>query len=189
MALFLGTAILSAAIAVGNVLLPVLVKRDFPASIGVVTSCYVTAMGFAAALATGTVVPISRVVPGGWHTALASWVLPALVAAGVCALAAGTHARAAAPMTAMGSSQRTPFPLWDRLAWMVTLFMGLQSLGFFVVVAWLPSIFGATACPTWPPVGTRRRYRESPYFPASPCRCCCGASDQRALAVGHRCFR
>ncbi len=49
--LFVGTAVLGAAIAVGNVLLPGLVKREFPGRAGLATSVYSTAMGVAAALA------------------------------------------------------------------------------------------------------------------------------------------
>ena len=44
-ALFLGTAILGAAIAVGNVLLPGLVKREFPERAGLMTSVYSTSLG------------------------------------------------------------------------------------------------------------------------------------------------
>src|SRR5215218_265473 len=43
--LFVGTAVLGAAIAVGNVLLPGLVKREFPDRAGLATSVYSTAMG------------------------------------------------------------------------------------------------------------------------------------------------
>ena len=58
-ALFCGTALLGAGIAMGNVLLPVLVKREFPNSPGLMTSAYVIAIGLAAAFAAGVVVPLS----------------------------------------------------------------------------------------------------------------------------------
>src|SRR5215213_11446207 len=57
-ALFLGTAVLGAAIAVGNVLLPGIVKREFPGRAGLMTSVYSTALGVSAALAAGASVPI-----------------------------------------------------------------------------------------------------------------------------------
>src|SRR5215204_5768420 len=52
-ALFLGTAVLGAAIAVANVLLPSLVKREFPEHAGLMTSVYSTSLGISAALAAG----------------------------------------------------------------------------------------------------------------------------------------
>ncbi len=58
-ALFLGTAVLGAAIVVGNVLLPGLVKREFPEHAGLMTSVYTTALGISAALAAGVSVPVA----------------------------------------------------------------------------------------------------------------------------------
>src|SRR5215218_1943054 len=79
--LFLGTATLGAAIAVGNVLLPGLVKREFPGRAGLMTSVYSTSLGVSAALAAGASVPIAHMNGIGWRTSLALWALPALVAA------------------------------------------------------------------------------------------------------------
>src|SRR3712207_7088343 len=66
-ALFLGTAVLGAAIVVGNVLLPGLVKREFPGRAGLMTSVYSTAMGISAALAAGASVPVARLTGVGWR--------------------------------------------------------------------------------------------------------------------------
>src|SRR5215212_3874602 len=59
-ALFLGTAILGAAIAFGNVLLPGLVKREFPERAGLMTSVYSASLGISAALAAGVSVPLAQ---------------------------------------------------------------------------------------------------------------------------------
>jgi CP family cyanate transporter-like MFS transporter len=80
-ALFLGTAILGAAIAVGNVLLPSLVKREFPERTGLMTSTYTTALAVSAAIAAGASFPIAYQVGIGWRGSLALWALLALVAA------------------------------------------------------------------------------------------------------------
>src|ERR687894_94561 len=80
-ALFLGTAILGAAIAVGNVLLPSLVKREFPERVGLMTSTYSTALGISAALAAGASFPVADQVGIGWRASLSLWALLALVAA------------------------------------------------------------------------------------------------------------
>ncbi|MEU2133832.1 MFS transporter [Streptomyces sp. NPDC018352] len=77
--LFIGTVLIGAGIAVGNVLLPSLIKRDFPTKVGLLTSAYAVVMGGVAALASGVAVPIAEAAPGGWHTALGLWVVFALV--------------------------------------------------------------------------------------------------------------
>src|SRR3954447_14084625 len=80
-ALFVGTAVLGAAIALGNVLLPGLIKREFPERSGLMTSVYSTAMGASAAIAAGVSFPIAQQNGTGWRASLALWSLLALVAA------------------------------------------------------------------------------------------------------------
>src|ERR671917_348309 len=80
-ALFLGTAVLGAAIALGNVLLPSLVKREFPGRVGLMTSTYSTALAASAAIAAGTSFPIADQIGIGWRASLASWALVALLGA------------------------------------------------------------------------------------------------------------
>jgi MFS transporter, CP family, cyanate transporter len=136
-ALFLGTAVLGAAITVGNVLLPGLVKRNFPGRAGLMTSVYSTAMGISAALAAGASVPVASLTGMGWRGALAIWALPAFLAAvaWLPQLRRGDRpADASAPSFGIGGLRRSP------LAWQVTLFMGLQSLAYYVTLAWLPEI-------------------------------------------------
>ncbi|MEV7803125.1 MFS transporter [Microbispora sp. NPDC088329] len=133
--LFSGTVLIGAGIAVGNVLLPSLIKRDFPTRVGLLTSAYATVMGAVAAVASGVAVPMSQVVPGGWPTALGCWILPALAAVVLWL----PQARTARPAPRAIRGHR--LPLGSALAWAVTAFMGLQSLGFYVVVTWLPQVF------------------------------------------------
>jgi MFS transporter, CP family, cyanate transporter len=136
-ALFLGTAILGAAIAVGNVLLPSLVKREFPERTGLMTSTYTTALAVSAAIAAGASFPIAYQVDIGWRGSLALWALLALVAA----VAWFPQIRIADPANASTGTSRGVTGLWSSvLAWQVTLFMGLQSLGYYVVLTWLPQI-------------------------------------------------
>jgi CP family cyanate transporter-like MFS transporter len=137
--LFLGTALAGAAIAVGNVLLPVLVRGNFPARIGLLTSLYTTALVGFAALAAGVSVPVADAFGGGWRPGLAIWALPAVVALVVWAPQLGrgrrTRADPGAPVTSARSLLR------DRVAWSVTVFFALQSAGFYATLAWLPSVF------------------------------------------------
>ncbi len=136
-ALFLGTAVLGAAIAAGNVLLPGLIKREFPERAGLMTSAYSTTMGIAAALAAGASAPIAYGAGLGWRASLALWALPALLAA-VVWLPQVRGART--PGASVGTSRRVGRLRRSPLAWQVTLFMGLQSLVYYVTLTWLPEI-------------------------------------------------
>ena len=136
--LFLGTAIVGAAIVVGNVLLPALVKREFPERVGLMTSVYLTALGITGALAAGVSVPVAQLTGMGWRGSLALWALPAFLAAlaWVPQLRRSDQPESASAQTTQGVSD-----LWrSALAWQVTLFMGLQSLTYYVTLTWLPEI-------------------------------------------------
>jgi CP family cyanate transporter-like MFS transporter len=134
--LFLGSAALGAAIAVGNVLLPGLIKRDFPERAGLMTSVYTTALAISATLAAGVSFPIAELAGIGWRGSLALWAIPALVAALAWVPLIRTDGGGASAGTA-----RRPGGLWrSPLAWQVTLFMGLQSLAYYVTLTWLPEI-------------------------------------------------
>ncbi|WP_327087331.1 MFS transporter [Nonomuraea sp. NBC_01738] len=132
--LFGGTALIGAGVAVGNVLLPSLIKRDFPTKVGLLTSAYATVMGAVAAVASGVAVPLSQVAPGGWVSALGCWIVFALVAVVLWL----PQVRAPRPDTE--ATRRPRLPWRSGLAWAVTAFMGLQSLGFYVTVTWLPQV-------------------------------------------------
>jgi MFS transporter, CP family, cyanate transporter len=134
-ALFAGTVLIGSAIAVGNVLLPSLIKRDFAHRTGMMTGLYTMAIAGGGALAAGITVPVAQAAGLGWRAALAWWALFA-VAALVCWLPQVRRARRPARVGAgrVGGLWRDP------LAWQVTVYMGLQSLGYFAVTAWLPAL-------------------------------------------------
>ena len=134
--LFGGTLALGTGIALGNVLLPVLVKRDFPHRASSMTSLYSSAMGVGAMLAAGLSVPIARSM--GWRGSLAIWGVPAGIALFWWLL----HVSRRGPGRAeWGNGARTPRPLGrSLLAWQVAAYMGIQSFTFYVVLAWLPAL-------------------------------------------------
>lgn len=68
--LYLGTAVIGTGIAFGNVLLPSLLKRDFPHHIAAMTGAYALAMAIAAAMASATAVPLAGAFGIGWADAL-----------------------------------------------------------------------------------------------------------------------
>jgi len=133
-ALFAGQILACAGIAVINVLLPGLVKRDFPRQAAIMTGLYVMALCLGAAIAAGGTVPLERAF-GSWPAALAFWAMPAALAA---ALWLTQLPRAA---THVARRMPTVRGLWsDPLAWQVTLFMGLQSAFAYIVFGWLAPI-------------------------------------------------
>jgi len=135
--LFLGTILLGIAIAFGNVLLPALVKRDFDKRSGFMTSLYSGMMGVGAALAAGLSVPIAESFPGSWKTSLGVWGFFSFVAFLVWI----SQNKFSVPTNSKRSFKKAMKDLGSNsLAWNVALFLGLQSIAFYVILAWLPDI-------------------------------------------------
>ena len=134
-ALFAGTVLVGAGIAVGNILLPGLIKRDFPHRLGIMSGLFSMSMAVGATLAAGLTIPIAKAVGWSWNEVLAAWGLFALLGL-VCWIPSLWHARGGAghPRTVGLSLGR------DRVAWWVTIFFGLQSFNFYSTTAWLPTI-------------------------------------------------
>jgi MFS transporter, CP family, cyanate transporter len=128
-----GTVVLGAGAAAGNVLLPGLVKRDFPQRSGEVTSLYVTAMVAMAGVAPAVAVPLADGAGLGWRGALAIWAVLAGVAMAVW-LPRLRERHLPPEDRARSAPWRSP------LAWQITAYMGLQSFLFFGLVAWLPEL-------------------------------------------------
>ncbi len=134
-ALFGGQILACAGIAVINVLLPGLVKREFPHHAAIMTGCYVMALCVGAATAAGASVPLARRFGDSWPAALAFWAAPVALAALVWLGQLSRQHRAGARHVAKVRG------LWsDPLAWQVTLFMGLQSAFAYIVFGWLAPI-------------------------------------------------
>ena len=140
--LWIGTALIGVAIAILNVLLPALVKRDFPTRIGALTGAYSSVQSIFAAVAAGVAVPVAGLSALGWRLPLAMWAGLALIALGVLIPQvlhpASTKVPVAGSELPEPAGPRSP---WGRaLAWQVTAYMGLQSVVFYVLITWLPSI-------------------------------------------------
>lgn len=143
--LFGGTLLAGCGIAVANVLLPGIVKRRFADRAAFMTGVYSVALTAGAAVAAGLTVPIEHWVDD-WRLALGFWALPAVLAAFVWL--PQTRRRERAAPAGSGATVAPPplqrVRLWrDRRAWEVSVAMGLQSLVFYVTVAWLPELLRA----------------------------------------------
>ncbi|EEJ0245169.1 CynX/NimT family MFS transporter [Salmonella enterica subsp. enterica serovar Blockley] len=134
--LFAGTAIIGCGIALGNVLLPGLIKRDFSQHVARLTGAYSLTMGAAAALGSALVVPLA--LHGfGWRGALLMLMLFPLLAFLIW-LPQWRTTRSANLSSSRALHERG---IWrSPLAWQVTLFLGLNSLIYYVIIGWLPTI-------------------------------------------------
>lgn len=140
LALFAGTAVIGAGIAVANVLMPGIIKRDFAGRTSLMTGLYSMCLFVGAALTVGLTVPLEHAAGIGWRPAIAIWGIGAVVAV----VAWAPFSRASESAAGSGPAVAAPRGLWsDPVAWQVTLFMGLQSFGYYSTLNWLPTIFEA----------------------------------------------
>lgn len=138
--LLLGTVVIGSAIVVGNVLLPVVARRDFPAHVPRRAGHYIAVQSVVAGAASGLVVPVVEST-GSWRLALAVWGGAILVAVVVWLPRIGNSPRlpvdarqALAPPPVIVSMWRSP------LAGQVAGYFGLQSTAFCVLLSWLPTV-------------------------------------------------
>jgi MFS transporter, CP family, cyanate transporter len=134
-ALYAGQILSGASIGVINILLPVVVKRDFAASVGLMTGLYTMATCVGAAGAAGFTVPLMSAMAGSWTAALTFWAPPAAMASILWAI------QIPAAASQMDVARVTVRGLWtDPLAWQVTAFMGLQSAFAYIMYGWMAPI-------------------------------------------------
>lgn len=150
--LFLGTAVIGLGITIANILVPVVIKRDFGHHASRVTGYFVAAMAIGATIHAALSVPLTDWL--GWRGALAVWALlvplaligwwlhvtrherreKAEAAAGTAAAGLATHTPAAGASHSDGYVWKLP------LAWAIALAFGSQSALFYSMTTWMPSI-------------------------------------------------
>ncbi|KLE92895.1 CynX/NimT family MFS transporter [Klebsiella aerogenes] len=134
--LYIGTALIGCGIALGNVLLPGLIKRDFSGHVARMTGAYSITMGAAAAAGSAMVVPLA-LAGFGWRGALLLLMVFPLLA--LLLWLPQARRQATTPMTGSGAAHNRG--IWrSALEWQVTLFLGINSLVYYVIVGWLPAI-------------------------------------------------
>ncbi|MDG0811592.1 CynX/NimT family MFS transporter [Cohnella rhizosphaerae] len=136
--LFAGTLLIGVGIGLGNVLVPALIKRDFASRAGLMTGIYSVALTLVAGIASGVSIPIADAPGFGWRGALGVWGLASALAmvAWLPQVSRGRREGRSASSSASPSAR----PWRSPLAWQVSLFMGFQSIIFYVNVTWLPEL-------------------------------------------------
>ncbi|MFC7322709.1 CynX/NimT family MFS transporter [Halobacillus campisalis] len=136
-ALFAGTALIGIGVAICNVLLPAIVKQHFPAKVGLLTGLYSISMSAFAALGSGVSYPLADSLAAGWQGSLRIWAVLALIGLIVWL----PQARLKRKPERIPKIDIKNSPLFrSKIAWQVTLFMGLQSFMFYCLITWLPEI-------------------------------------------------
>jgi CP family cyanate transporter-like MFS transporter len=159
--LLAGTFLIGAAMTLGNVLLPPVVKRDFGPRAGTVTGLYTGTLAAGAAAAAALTAPIATL--WGWRAGLACWAVLAVVAAAVWGWATRAAGAGPSPDAGAGGSGDSGLRVWrHRGAWAVSGVLALQSALYYAVTAWLPSLLvdelgsvdaGAAAATTFQLIG------------------------------------
>ncbi|WP_009995698.1 CynX/NimT family MFS transporter [Streptomyces clavuligerus] len=146
-------------IAVGNVLMPVIVKRYFPDRVGPMTGLYSMALALGTSLAAAVTVPVTDALGGGWRLGLGVWALLATVAVlPWLALLLRDRTPTSAPAPAPVPVQRAgdgpadgapaaPSVVRSPTAWALACFFGLQATGAYITMGWMPQIFRDAGVP------------------------------------------
>ncbi|WP_395943367.1 MFS transporter [Brevundimonas sp.] len=135
-AIWIGAVLLSVGIAFGNVLLPGLVKRDFPTSASGLIGCYAAAMAATAGLAAGLAVPIAAVPGLDWRWSLGVW---ALLAFGALIVWLPQWRGRQHHLPAVSDVGPRLSPWRHAIGWQVSLFFACHSLVFYGIVDWFAS--------------------------------------------------
>ncbi|MFF2273180.1 MFS transporter [Agromyces sp. NPDC058136] len=148
LALVGASALAFAAIGVGNVLLPPLVKRYFPDRIGLVTTLYVTAMSVSTFIPPLIAVPVADA--AGWRVSIGEWAIVAGLAlvpwlVMLVRPAGDRGASASAPSPEEPAAAGFGRMLRSLLAWALVVVFGVGSFNAYAAFAWMPQIVQDTA--------------------------------------------
>ncbi len=138
--LFAGTAIMGLGIGIGNVIIPCLIKSTYLKKSGPMIGVYTTCMSIFAAIGAGTSIPLANGLGLGWNLALAAWIILAVIALLIWA----PQAISSEKKECVACETEKKKSIWKSpVAWWVTIYMGMQSLVFYTLVAWYPTIIVA----------------------------------------------
>jgi CP family cyanate transporter-like MFS transporter len=135
--LLIGTIGAGLSIAIANVLLPTVVRIQFPKQVALVTGAYTTILAVSASLAASIAVPSSSIL-GGWSPALAIWIIPTLLAIALW-LPQSTNQTPHVAQKQQTANEEKRAVNRSPIAWAIVGFFGIQSLGFYALLGWMPS--------------------------------------------------
>jgi CP family cyanate transporter-like MFS transporter len=135
--LLLGTVGAGLSIAIANVLLPTIVRIQFPKRVALITGSYTTILAISASVAAAVAVPSSSLL-GGWNPALAIWIFPTVIAILLWLPQIRGH-ESHTSQPAHAAAEEKAAVLRSPISWAIVGFFGIQSLGFYALLGWMPS--------------------------------------------------
>jgi CP family cyanate transporter-like MFS transporter len=137
--LFLGAALVGTAITVGNVLMPAFIKSKVPYKVGTMMGIYSVSMNLTAALAAGFSISLGTYTSLGWKGSIGVWLVLSLLTIFIWIPQVKKKGKDSVKDNYI--TEKNIVNLYNsRLAWAVTVFMGVQSLLFYCLAAWLPKV-------------------------------------------------
>lgn len=140
-----GTALLGVAITIGNVLLPVVIRRDAPERIPTVMAASTASYGIGQGIAAFAAVPVALLVGWRWSISLpVVLTVVALIAWVLYAKRQPAQVQEVAPRAASSTREWAQvFTLPE--AWWVAVFFGIQAMLFYTATTWIPDQLVDTA--------------------------------------------
>jgi len=138
--LFVGSFLIGLGICVGNVVTPGYIKTNFPKQIGLMTGIFAVAMNLTAAFASGFSLRLGEWTGLGWQGSLGGWVILALLSLIVVSFDALSRKKAQGITENRPATSGIGHIFRSRLAWYISLFMGIQSLIYYSLISWLPKV-------------------------------------------------
>ncbi len=160
--LLAGTVVIGASITIGNIVIPVLIRRDVPwRQVSVVTAAYSAALNVGSMITALGTAPLAAAL--GWRWALTAWGVLALAGIGYWLLLSRRRSPApgddaAAPGAPAPSSPETSAEMLPpaepdtahatgrvrRIGWLLALAFCGQAMAYYSVTAWLPALLADT---------------------------------------------
>lgn len=132
--LFVFTFVLGAGMAICNVAMPSLIKKDFPIhQAGIMTSIFTITFSFTGAIASGVSVPLSNLFSSGWKSSLFLWSITALIGS-VFWL---PHLKKRHKSTPSDNKSNI---LKSKKAWYISLFMASATSLMYIAMGWISEI-------------------------------------------------
>jgi CP family cyanate transporter-like MFS transporter len=135
--LMVGTLLVGLGIAMGNVILPGMIKKQFPHKLGIMTGSYSISMNLCGAAASAISVPIASIPSIGWRGTL---LIIAAISLAALMMWSPQMKYNDKPVSNKNTIAKTKSVWRSGLAWHITIFMGMHSTVFYVFIAWLPQM-------------------------------------------------
>ncbi|MFM5904568.1 MAG: MFS transporter [Micrococcales bacterium] len=135
--LLIGSLVVGLAIALSNVLLPTMIRAEFPDRISQMTAIYTSLLALFASVGATLAVPVMQVLKS-WQGSLAIWAIPAAIAVFAWLM---MNRKQHHQNIELDHVQTSGSSIWKSpITWAIVGFFGLQSMNFYSILNWLPTI-------------------------------------------------